>query len=117
MVIEIEHRDEVCVLHMTGRLITGEDPEYLAAKSDEVKARKCTKLLADLRSVPSIGSTGIGFLVGLYSSVTKNPNGRFVMVGPSPRVLEVLNLTRLSTVIPIAPDPAAGFAVLGIVIP
>ena len=45
----------------------------------------------DFREVISVGSTAIGFLVAIYSSVTKHPDGRFVLVGAQPRVREVLD--------------------------
>jgi anti-anti-sigma factor len=69
-------------------------------------------VLADFNEVPYIDSTGIGFIVGVYTSVTNMPGGRFVLVGPSHRVREVLDLMRLSTIIPIAADEASGLAFL-----
>jgi hypothetical protein len=59
--------------------------------------------------MPHIGSTGIGFIVGLFTSTTVNA-GQFVMVGLQPRVSEIFRLTRLNTIIPSAPDVASGFA-------
>ena len=69
-------------------------------------------MLVDFRDVISVGSTAIGFLVAVYSSVTKNPEGRFVLVGAQPRVREVLDLTRLSSILPMAGDIASGMASL-----
>jgi anti-anti-sigma factor len=112
MLFEVERQDDICVLRLTGRFLTGEDLEGLLAKADEIKRSGCGKVLVDLREVPSIGSSGIGFLVGVYTSVTKNAGGRFVLVGASPRVREVLEITHLSTVIPMAPDLASGEAAL-----
>lgn len=112
MIIEISTQNDVCTVRFEGRLVAGVDPEFLRLKSDEIKALNCTRLLVDFRQVPQVGSTGIGFIVGLYSSVTKNPEGRFVIVGLQPRVREVLDLTRLSTVLPIAADIQAGLALL-----
>jgi len=68
--------------------------------------------MADFHDVPYADSTGIAFIVGAYTSVTNTLGGRFVLVSPNPRVREVLDLTRLSTVIPIAADEAAGLAFL-----
>ena len=112
MVIELNQIDDVCVLRFAGRFNTGFDPEYLRAKGDELKQLGCDKVLADFREVPAVGSTGIGFLVAIYSSVTKNPDGRFVLVGVQPRVREVLDLTRLSSILPMAGDMASGMAAL-----
>jgi len=62
--------------------------------------------------VPAIGSMGVSFVVGLYTSVVRGSNGRFVLVGVLPLVRQVLDLTRLSTILPMAPDLASGLAVL-----
>ena len=69
-------------------------------------------VLVDLREVSAIGSMGMGFLVGLYISITKNSAGRFVLAGANSRVREVLSLTRLNTVIPQAADFVSGLAEL-----
>jgi anti-anti-sigma factor len=112
MVIELERQDEVCVLRVKGRFVTGADLEYVRSKADEIKRQSCSRMLADLREVTAIGSMGIGFLVGIYTSITKTPGGRFVLIEPTRRVLEALELTRLTTVIPMAPDFESGLAAL-----
>jgi anti-anti-sigma factor len=112
LLIEVNQIDDVCVLRCEGRFTTGSDPEYLRTKADELKKLDCRKVLADFRDVISVGSTAIGFLVAVYSSVTKNPDGRFVLVGAQPRVREVLDLTRLSSILPMAADMASGLAAL-----
>jgi anti-anti-sigma factor len=112
VLIELNQIDDVCILRCEGRFVTGTDPEYLRAKSDELKRLACDKVLLDFRDVISIGSTAIGFLVAIYSSVTKDPDGRFVLVGSQPRVREVLDLTRLSSILPMAADIASGMAAL-----
>jgi anti-anti-sigma factor len=112
MIIEIQRQDDVCVLRLQGRFVTGTDPEYLQSKAAEIKSCGCSKVLVDFREVSAIGSTGIGFVVGIYTSITKNANGRFVLVGPSPRVCQVLDLMRLSAVIPLAADITSGEAAL-----
>lgn len=112
MLIEVRQKDEICLLHCEGRFVAGINPEYLRAKRDEIKGLNCKKVLADFREVSEIGSAGIGFIVGVYTSVTKNTGGRFVLVGLQPRVREVLDLTRVSTIIPSAADMPAGLAAL-----
>ena len=112
MVVEIEGQDDICVLRLKGRFLSGEDLEALRVKVDEIRRSNRGKVLVDLSEVPAMGSTGIGFLVAVYTSVTKNAGGRFVLVGTNPRVREVLEITHLSTVLPMAPDLASGQAAL-----
>ena len=111
MLIEFEYRDDVCILRPRGRFVTGLDAAYLRSKTEELRNSGCRKVLADFRDVPYVDSTGIGFLVGVYTTIT-NAGGRFVIVGPQRRVREVLDLTRLSSVMPIAANEAAGLKFL-----
>jgi anti-anti-sigma factor len=112
MLVEIERLEDISVLRLKGRFATGSDRDYLADKAGQVRSLNCTKVLAEFRDVPYIDSTGIGFVVGLFTSVTKAGEGRFVLVGPHPRVQHVLKITRLDTVIPVAADMEAGIAYL-----
>jgi anti-sigma B factor antagonist len=112
MLIEVERQEDVCILRLEGRFVTGTDPYYLHAKIEELKSQGCTKVLADLRELLSIGSTGIGFLVRAYSTVTKTGNGRFAVVCANLRVLEVFELTHLKKAMAVVPDITSGLALL-----
>jgi anti-anti-sigma factor len=110
MLIEVRQKDEICFGRCAGHFITA-DQEYLRAKKNEVKGTNCKKVLVDFSDVSDIGSAGIGFIVGVYTSA-KNSGGRFVLVGIRPRVREVLDITRVSTVIPLAADIVSGLVTL-----
>jgi len=110
ILIEVRQKDEICFVSREGRLVTT-DHEYVHAKKDEIKRANCKKVLADFSEVPDIGSAGIGFIVSVYTA-TKNSGGRFILVGLRPRVREVLDITRVSTVIPLAADIASGLVTL-----
>jgi anti-anti-sigma factor len=113
MLIEIEHADEVCILRLSGHFRSGEDPGYLRDKGDAIRTHECHNMLADLRELHSIGSMGMGFVVGVYVYVTKRSGGgRFILVGANQRVRAVLDLTHLSTIIAMAPDLPSGLAAL-----
>lgn len=105
---ETEQSDDVYILHISGRLASGADAGYLWTKAQEINNLGCRKLVADIAKLDSIGSVGVGFLVALHTSTKKDPAGRFVLAGPSPRVRQVLALTGLSTIISMAEDLPAG---------
>jgi anti-anti-sigma factor len=113
MLIEIEHYYSVCILHCEGRFVAGPEMEYIQAKLDEVKRLACNRVLADFQGVSSLGSIGVTFIVGVYTSVIRRAGGRFVLAGANPHVRHVLDLTGLGAVIPLAADLASGLAVLG----
>lgn len=108
IVIDVEKRDDVCLLRFQGNFHTGEDLDYLRAKMEEIKTFNCPKVLADFQDVPCVGSTGLSFLVELF----RTSGGRFVLVKTQRRVREVLDITHLSTVFPLATDIESGLAAL-----
>jgi anti-anti-sigma factor len=106
--IKVDHLDEVCLIRFQGHFRTGDNPEYLSLKMNEVRRLNRPRVLADFWDVPSLGSAGINFIVGLYWT----SGGRLVLVGIQPRVREVLDMTRLSNVMLLADDIESGLAVL-----
>jgi anti-anti-sigma factor len=112
MLVEFEYRGDICVLRLEGRFATGQDSLYLHTKADELKASGCVKILVDFARVDYVDSTGIGFLIGLYTSVKKSPLGQFALAGANRRVREVLELTRLAQVIQIYSNEADALAAL-----
>jgi anti-sigma B factor antagonist len=99
MHIEIVIEGEVAIVRLEGRFTTGSDAEYLRAKDALKKSGKC-KVMVDCRDVPYLDSTGLNFLVGLYTSIT-NARGQFALCGLTPRISEVLRITHLDQIIPI----------------
>ena len=112
MLVEFEFHGDICVLRLQGRFATGQDALYLHNKAEELKKSGFTKILVDFTRVDYIDSTGIGFLIGVYTSVTKTPNGRFALINANRRVREVLELTRLAQVIQMYPNEAAAMQAL-----
>ena len=104
MVVHFECIGDVCVLRLEGRFATGQDAEYLRSRTEELRGRGYQKIVADFSAVAYIDSTGIGFLIGIYTSVLKSGTGMFVLAAPNKRVQEVLKLTKLDTILQIYPD-------------
>ena len=113
MLVELDKRGDVCVLRLHGKFATGKDSSYLRGKTEEIKKSGCSKVLADFTEVEYLDSTGIGFLIEIYTSVLKGASGHFVLSNLNRRVREVLELTRLANVMPIFPSLDAAFESLG----
>jgi len=112
MLVDFEYRGDICLLRLHGRFATGQDSLYLHTKAEELKASGYIKILVDFKEVDYVDSTGIGFLIGIYTSVKKSPQGRFALSNANRRVREVLELTRLAQVIQLYPDEAAALEAL-----
>ena len=104
MFIELLQQHEICILRFQGRFTAGAQLEYLEDKLDEIRNLGISKVLADFSEVSAIGSTGLGFVVSIFASITNRPYGRFVMTGLNPTVRKAFDITRLSEIVPIAPD-------------
>jgi anti-anti-sigma factor len=113
VLVEFEHRGDICILRLQGRFATGQDSLYLHTKAEELKNSGFVKILVDFGGVDYVDSTGIGFLIGIYTSVTKNSVGQFALVNANRRVRDVLELTRLAQVIQMYPSEAAALEALG----
>jgi len=112
MLIDLLQRDEFCILQFHGKFASGAQQEYLERKLADIRALGMDKVGADFSDMSSIGSAGLGFVVSVFNSVTARPYGRFVMFGANPRVKQVFDVTRLSEIIPCAPDLESAVAIL-----
>jgi anti-sigma B factor antagonist len=61
-----------------------------------------TVRIFDLTGVPYMDSMGLGFIMTQYTKC-KGRGVSFIAAGVSPRVMELFRLTRMDTVLPIAP--------------
>ncbi len=64
------------------------------------------KILLNLKGVTYIDSSGIGELVGAFTSV-QGHGGQLRLVNPASRVVNVLRITRLDHLFPVETDEAA----------
>ncbi|MBV8844365.1 MAG: STAS domain-containing protein [Bryobacterales bacterium] len=112
MFIELLQQDEICILRFRGRIASGAQLDYLDSELQAIRALDANRMLADLHDVSSIGSTGLGFIVAIFASITNRPCGRFVMTGLNDHVRKAFDVTRLSEIIPIAADMSTAIAEL-----
>ena len=112
MLVDFQYRGDICILHLQGRFATGQDSLYLHTKAEELKSSGYVKVLVDFMGVDYVDSTGIGFLIGIYTSVKKSPLGQFGLANVNRRVREVLELTRLAQIIQIYPNETAALEAL-----
>ena len=110
MHIDFEVKNDLCILRLKGRFMTGSNAEFKNAKA-ELQRTGCRRVIADLREVPFLDSTGIAFVVSLYTTLT-NSGGHFVLASLNHRIREVLKITTLDEIIPIFDDVDAARAAL-----
>jgi anti-sigma B factor antagonist len=99
MSLEIEQRERegIVTLDVTGRLVVGEPVSGLREKIRELSAAGSNNIILNLAGVDYIDSTGLGGLVISYTSL-KKAGGALKLLNLSKRNIELLILTKLTTV-------------------
>jgi anti-anti-sigma factor len=92
------------IIRVTGRLVANCDRKLLFVRRAVVRLldEGVMHLVLDFGGVSDIDAAGLGTLVGLYRTVVRF-GGTLTLVGPNARVRALLALTRLDTVLALAP--------------
>ncbi len=109
MVVMERQANSVTVLELSGQLTIGGGSDILNEKLQKLIAAGRPNLLLDCSQVSRIDSQGISTLVRALISATKR-GGKLKLLKPSPKVRQVLDITRLQTVIESFDDEAKAFA-------
>lgn len=108
MRLEIEQREKegVVVLDVKGGLVVGDPASALRDKLRQLLADKRYNVVLNLAGVDYIDSTGLGAMVVCFTSLRK-AGGKLVLLNLNRRQIELLVLTKLSTVFEIFDDEQA----------
>lgn len=97
---------EVAIIDFSGKITLGEGSSTLRKMIRDLVEGGRTKILLNLADVDYIDSSGIGELVGAYTTV-RNASGELKLVYLTKRVHDLIQITRLFTVFDVQPDEGA----------
>jgi|SRR5215467_1198202 len=97
---------DVAIVDFSGRITLGEGSAMLRKMIRDLLADGRRKILLNLADVDYIDSSGIGELVGAYTSV-RGASGELKLVYLTKRVHDIIQITRLFTVFDVQPDETA----------
>ena len=95
--------DGVTILDVVGRITLGKETGMLRDKVRDLAAQGKKKILLNLAQVDYIDSTGVGELVGSFTTV-RNSGGELKLLNLSQKVDDVLHVTKLYTVFDVKDD-------------
>lgn len=95
--LEPRFRDNVYVIHCAGAIVLGDEAKSLEAALDRC-AQSSSQLVLSISEVTRLDSIGLGLLVRYMTNLRKR-GGDLRLAAPSPFVVNLLDLTMLSTVI------------------
>ena len=90
---------DISILHVEGKILGNAVDAFRREMHDQIQTGR-DKLVVDLINVPLIDSSALGALVVTLKSCQQS-GGKLVLLNPQKAVREVLEVTRLNTVIEI----------------
>jgi anti-sigma B factor antagonist len=98
--IQTREKEGITILDLGGKLVVGEACTQLREKVNEQVAQGHKQIILNLKDVDYIDSTGLGSMVICYTSLQKT-GGSLKLVNLNRRNLELMLLTKLSTIVQI----------------
>ena len=87
----------VSIVDLKGKITIGSGDVQLREVINGLVEKGKKNILINMKEVTTIDSSGIGELVGCYTSVT-NKGGKLKLLGLPPKISDVLTVTQLTTV-------------------
>jgi anti-sigma B factor antagonist len=100
--LDCRHCGQVYVIRCSGAIVTGEEASVLEAAIQR-SLREFLRFVLDVGNVSRVDSTGLGLLVRFLSH-TRNRGGDLRLAAPQPFMVNLLRLTKLSTIFRVYPS-------------
>jgi anti-sigma B factor antagonist len=97
---------DIAIIDFSGKITLGEGSATVRKTIKELIANGQRKILLNLADVDYIDSSGIGELVGAYTTV-RGSSGELKLVYLTKRVRDIIQITRLFTVFDVQADEAS----------
>jgi anti-sigma B factor antagonist len=89
--------NDTLILDLHGRLVLGEETEALRERVKRLIAAGHRRIIFDLSELSYMDSSGLSALISSFVSV-RNQGGQLKLLKLSPRVSDLMQITKLSTV-------------------
>ena len=104
---QVKNTGDVCVLSPEGKIVIGDEVGALREKIKQLLDSGNKNILMNLANVSYIDSTGVGALVGSFTTI-RNQGGQMKLSNLSQRVKDILLVTKLLTVFDVYENETEG---------
>src|SRR3954449_4690635 len=108
-IVEKQMAPDITLVELSGRLALGRESQRIENLIDDLAKKGTKRVIFDLSGVEYIDSAGIG-MIALASGKLKESGGTLALVAPEGRVLQLLNLTQMSTIVRVCATLSAAAA-------
>lgn len=105
MKVAVRESGNVSIIDLKGKITIGSGDIQLRDTINDLVGAGKTRILVDMKEVTAIDSSGIGELVGCYTTLT-NKGGKLKLLHLPPKIQDVLTVTQLITVFDVFEDEA-----------
>jgi anti-anti-sigma factor len=109
MDIQTSTTQGVCILRPSGKIALGNGDQELGEAVRTQLAAGARKILIDFSQVSYMDSSGIGELVGCYTSI-RNRQGELKLCGMNARTFDLMKVTSLNSVFDVQATEAEALA-------
>jgi len=109
LLISVRNSGNVTILDFRGNITIGEGSDSFKARLRTLAETMPCNILINLAEVTQVDSTGINALVQSYVTLKRN-GGNLKILHPTGHVREVLEVTHLTTCLPVYTDEAEALA-------
>ena len=102
-----KNHNDILILHPEGKITLGDGDQELGEAVRTSLAKGERKILIDFSKVSYLDSSGIGELVGCYTSI-KNKGGDLRICGMNPKIFGLMKMTSLHSVFEVRDTEAEG---------
>ena len=110
--IHIRELPNLVILDLEGRITLGDAASSLRQSVKDLLMKGERRIIMNLEKVQYVDSAGLGELVGIYVTV-RNQGGEVKMAGVNPKILGLMQVTKLHTVFDVVSDDSAAIAAFG----
>ncbi len=112
MTTSIRHIDSIAIVDMSGRIVLGKESASVRNLIYDLLTNGHKQIVLNLGDVDYIDTTGIGSIVGSFTTVRKR-GGELRLINLQEKVAAVMQTTNLYTVLDIVNDEAAALTSFG----
>jgi anti-sigma B factor antagonist len=110
--ITVRNHNDTTILDLSGNLVLGPPVATFREKIQELLEAGTKSVAVNLASVPFVDSSGIGAMVGAWTSI-EAAGGKCCYYAAIPRVIHTLETSRMIEVLKLQPNEAAALDILG----
>jgi len=109
MPITLSNHQDITIIHPVGRITLGDGDQELGEAVRQCLEQGNRKILIDFTKVSVLDSSGLGELVGCYTSI-KNRQGELRICGLNSRIFNLMQMTSLHSVFEVRDTEAEALA-------